>query len=128
VLNVCCSRAVSVTFRRPSITVFMISTESSTSTPIQQTRGTIVDYDITTDTVWSSSGSPYTIISPITIYENATLRIEPGTKVVFANGITITVKGTIIADGTETSRIMFELINPKSGDNYIIFKMLNGGY
>jgi len=111
------------------ITPVTATTSPSTTTAttqIQQVGGTIIDHDITTDTVWTSSGSPYTVISPITIHGNATLRIEPGTKVVFANGITITVKGAIIADGAETSRITFELINPKSGDNYIVFKLLNG--
>lgn len=104
----------------------IISAETATTISIQQAEGTIIDHDITTDTVWTSSGSPYKVISHITIHKNATLRIEPGTKVIFANGITITVEGAIITNGTETSRIIFELINPKSGTNYIRFKILNG--
>jgi len=117
---------LALVFAAPSIAVATASAETSTTTSTQQMRGTIVDYDITADTVWFSSGSPYIVVSHITIHENATLRIEPGTRVVFANGITITVKGAIIADGTEASRVTFELMNPESRDNYIIFKMING--
>ena len=61
--------------------------------------GTVVEEDIVTDTKWDKAHSPYIIITSITVHENATLEIEPGVEVVFANAITITVKGKLMPGG-----------------------------
>ena len=47
-------------------------------------NGTVIEEDIVTDTKWDKAHSPYIIITSITVHENATLEIEPGVEVIFA--------------------------------------------
>jgi hypothetical protein len=62
---------------------------------------------ICTDTNWIAANSPYVIPSTITIADGATLTIEPGVTVLFNQGTSLTINGRLIAEGTETNRILF---------------------
>jgi len=59
------------------------------------------------DTLWSAAGGPYNVTANLTIPAGRTLTINPGTTVYVANGVSIIVNGTLVADGTDTQRIRF---------------------
>lgn len=92
--------------------------------------GTIVNQDITKNTIWDVKGSPYIIYGrDITVEENITLRIEPGVRVVL-RGVyswcegnvkgSLTVKGTVIAEGTKKDMIVFAFVGDKKPSTIII--------
>ena len=59
------------------------------------------------DTTWTPAAGPYNITANLTIPAGRTLTINPGTTIYVASGVSITVNGTLAADGTETQRIRF---------------------
>jgi len=61
---------------------------------------------ISAPTLWDSK-LPYIISNSVTVEENATLTIAAGTKVLFHNGATMNVKGTLTAAGTKRDTIVF---------------------
>ncbi|MFD1570524.1 right-handed parallel beta-helix repeat-containing protein [Halorubrum laminariae] len=61
---------------------------------------TFVESPIATDTTWSPADGPYRIIRSVEIEPGATLTIEPGTDVQLAEGVTLTVRGSLRSDGT----------------------------
>ncbi|MEI6400176.1 MAG: right-handed parallel beta-helix repeat-containing protein [bacterium] len=69
---------------------------------------TIISNDITSDTTWTKTGSPYIISTDVYIAPSVTLTIDPGVVVKFAdsNG-SIGVIGTLNAQGTSTKHITF---------------------
>ncbi len=58
------------------------------------------------------------ILENVTVQNNVTLTINPGTRVVFENGKTLTVNGKLIAKGTPTQRITFTSANPSPSPGY----------
>ncbi|MGD8403219.1 MAG: PKD domain-containing protein [Anaerolineales bacterium] len=56
---------------------------------------------------WDASGSPYLIDGDITVPAGQTLTIEPGVDVLFQSWYSLTVNGTLNADGTENAPILF---------------------
>jgi parallel beta-helix repeat protein len=56
---------------------------------------------------WNAVGSPYRIEGDITIPVGQTLTIEAGAEVSFQSWYSLTVHGTLIAEGTESAPIMF---------------------
>ena len=82
---------------------------------------TNVDGNISTNTTWTLSGSPYIVISPVIVEEGVTLTIEPGVIVRFnrnpwdsigyESGY-LRVRGYLVALGTETDSIIFTLTCP----------------
>ncbi|CAH1231914.1 TNXB [Branchiostoma lanceolatum] len=56
----------------------------------------------------SLSGSPYNVTNEIIVGETATLTIEAGVRLLFAEGVGMTVWGRLIAVGTPEHRIVFD--------------------
>ncbi|XP_019614629.1 PREDICTED: protein bark beetle-like [Branchiostoma belcheri] len=56
----------------------------------------------------SLSGSPYSVTDEIIVGEAATLTIEPGVRLLFPEGVGMTVWGRLIAIGTPEHRIVFD--------------------
>jgi len=56
---------------------------------------------------WDVSGSPYLIDGDITVPAGQTLTIEPGVEVLFQSWYSLTINGTLIADGTDNEPILF---------------------
>ncbi|MEF8771396.1 right-handed parallel beta-helix repeat-containing protein [Halodesulfurarchaeum sp.] len=70
-----------------------------------QSTVTFVDSNISADTTWSAAESPYRVVSNVSVAPDATLTIEPGTTVEFAEGVTLDVAGSLRANGTSESPI-----------------------
>ncbi len=73
--------------------------------------------------VWTKEGSPYQIMSSITVPEDSTLIIEPGVYVEFQYNTSIVINGTIKAIGNENDSIYFDRPQPK-GTNGLTEKYL----
>lgn len=61
---------------------------------------------IAANTTWNSK-LPYLIYRSVTIDKNATLTLEPGTRILFHGNSTMTIKGTLKAAGSKTDSIVF---------------------
>jgi len=61
---------------------------------------------ITENTTWDSK-LPYLIYKSISVEANAHLTIAPGTRVLFHSNATMSVKGTLTANGTKKDSILF---------------------
>ncbi|MFZ2285554.1 MAG: hypothetical protein WAV93_01070 [Bacteroidales bacterium] len=66
----------------------------------------IVDEDINDDAVWLE-GKPYVIKGSLLIDTLATLTLEPGTRVFFHHGASVTVAGSLHSSGTPEKRVLF---------------------
>lgn len=64
---------------------------------------------------WDVAGSPFLIDGNITVPAGATLTIEPGVEVLFQDWYSLSVSGTLIADGTESAPILFGGGNATAG-------------
>lgn len=78
---------------------------------------TEVWWTISQDTTWTLANSPYIVTSNITFSANYTLTIEPGVIVKFENQRRISVYGKIIANGTDTQKIIFTSVNDHSAES-----------
>jgi nitrous oxidase accessory protein NosD len=82
------------------------------------------EYYIRTDTVsgvWTKALSPYLITGNVLIADGTTLTIEPGVEVIFQDHFKFDVKGTILAEGTESDSILFTAADHEVGWNRILF-------
>ena len=61
---------------------------------------------IQSNTTWDSE-LPYIVYKSVTVAENAKLTITPGVKVLFHGNATMSVKGTLVANGTLKDSILF---------------------
>ena len=77
--------------------------------PVPPTAPTFTEVteDITEDTTWGVSGSPYLISFDINVDEDATLIIEPGVVVKFSNFATLRINGALEANGSSSDPIIF---------------------
>jgi parallel beta-helix repeat protein len=84
----------------------------------ENAQGTDVSGFIDTDTTWDIGGSPYIVVDDLYIMFNTILTIEPGVQVKFDGDFHIAVYGTVFANGTEPSRIVFtsNFASPHMGD------------
>ncbi len=73
---------------------------------------TDVSGGIYTDTVWSLAQSPYIVTGDITLFPGYTLTIEPGVQVRFDANTALIIRGALVAEGTETGRIVFTSNDP----------------
>jgi len=83
---------------------------------------TDITKNITKDTTWTLENSPYVLIKPIEIEYGDTLTIEPGVVVQMPGAYEnmFTLKGEIIAIGTEDNKITFD-----GGGNSTFFDATN---
>ena len=84
---------------------------------------TEVSGTISQDTTWTLANSPYIVTNNITFSANYTLTIEPWVVVKFVNSRMIYVYGTIIANWTESQKIIFTSVNDHSTEAW-----WNNGY
>ncbi len=73
----------------------------------EENQGTNVYESVTTDTTWTLAGSPYRVMTDISVQAGVTLTIEPGVEVRVRKLHGIAVYGTLIAQGTSAQRILF---------------------
>jgi hypothetical protein len=93
------------------ITLFVFSSFASFYRILPTARATYVEGAITQDTDWTLIDSPFIVSNDITVNPGATLTIEPGVQVRFADNFSMTVNGRIIADGTNDRMIRFTTNN-----------------
>ncbi|AAG19663.1 right-handed parallel beta-helix repeat-containing protein [Halobacterium salinarum] len=74
---------------------------------------TYVGTNVTTNTTWTPGEGPYVVTTELTVTENATLTVAPGTTVQVAKDASITVAGSLDAAGTSTDRVSFTTARPK---------------
>lgn len=109
---------VTIRTDRPVITLaiasfLMLTTLCFVPPSSAQTWGMEVSEDILVDTGWNSIDSPVHVTASITVWEEATLTIEPGVEVKFEADTGITFYGKLKASGvTFTSALM----PPSKGD------------
>ena len=77
---------------------------------------TDIDSDVTSNTTWDISGSPYVISGNINVDAGFTLTIEPGTVVKFGPSGSLTVNGSLVADGTTLDPIYFTSLQDDTAD------------
>ena len=69
--------------------------------------GTAIKGQISSDTVWSASGSPYVVTGTVLVSEGVKLTVEAGAEVKFSSGTSLQVFGELVAEGTSSSGIIF---------------------
>ncbi|MCI0562214.1 MAG: DUF6531 domain-containing protein [Nitrososphaera sp.] len=73
----------------------------------QTSTGTQVGGTIAVDTVWTQAGSPFVVMSNITVSPGVTLTIEPDVVIKFVGGLFIFIHGTLQADARGGAPIVF---------------------
>src|SRR5687768_11732255 len=68
-------------------------------------QATTISGDISTDTTWTTAGSPYLVTAPISVTNAATLTIESGVEVRFAAGAGIQIDGGLNIQGTQARQV-----------------------
>jgi len=68
---------------------------------------TYVSGNITADTVWRKSDSPYIVTATVQVFQNITLTIEPGVIIKFNPSTGLTIGGKLVAIGTAEAPITF---------------------
>lgn len=93
----------------------------NTKNILEVKASTIINQTISKNTVWTKEKSPYLITNHLTINENVNLSIEPGVTVLFNKDISITCNGSINAEGTRPSPIIFRPKNDVTSWDHIYF-------
>jgi hypothetical protein len=84
---------------------------------LAQESVTVVSEDVTADTTWSAEDGPYRVVANVSVAGNASLSIGPGTTVQVAEGVSISVAGELVANGTdeEPARFVSSDVDPVPG-------------
>ncbi|MCB0699555.1 MAG: T9SS type A sorting domain-containing protein [Chitinophagaceae bacterium] len=79
---------------------------------------TNISGNISQNTSWTKSGSPYILSGDVIITDKATLTIEPGTIIKFNKDAQIKLRGILKAIGTKTDSIIFtsNQVSPSKSD------------
>lgn len=76
--------------------------------PLCSIAQTIINSNITADTTWTTTNSPYIVTDTITLMSGVKLTIQPGVTVKFDNNTYLEIKGGILhAIGTSADSIFF---------------------
>ncbi len=87
---------------------------------------------ITTNTTWTKAGSPYILTCAVTVFNNATLTIEPDVQVLFNTGTWLAIgqgasnSAALIAQGTVSQPITFTANSATPTPGFWGGLMLNG--
>lgn len=68
---------------------------------------TSVSGGIFSDQIWTEENSPYIVTDDIVIFQGVKLEIEAGVELKFAADVSLEVRGTLLAEGTEIQPIIF---------------------
>lgn len=75
--------------------------------PANSSGQTLLPSEVYQDTVLTRDHSPYLVQHDLTIQQGATLNVEPGVTITFASYATMTVYGSLIAQGNKGDSIYF---------------------
>jgi parallel beta-helix repeat protein len=101
------------------ISVLLISAATGGLLLSEQARaGTPIMGDITVDTVWSSSNSPYWIEANVTVLAGVQLMVSAGTEVRFDGNFMLLVEGKLLVQGSAIDPVVFthNSTTPSPGD------------
>ncbi|ELZ98108.1 hypothetical protein C440_02633 [Haloferax mucosum ATCC BAA-1512] len=102
------------------VIAIVVSVSISLGSPVAaaetDTNVTFVESDITTDTTWTPGGGPYRIVQNIRVAPDATLTIRPGTEIQLAERITLSVDGSLYANGTADSPVTISQTDGAAAD------------
>jgi parallel beta-helix repeat protein len=70
-------------------------------------RGTDVTSDITGNTTWTISGSPYIVKQNVTVTGGNTLTIQAGVVVKFSGYLSLSISGALVVSGIPAGRVIF---------------------
>ena len=100
-------RLLSQNFLLLLLVLTVLSTSVLVSMPLGLAQsGTNENGLITSNAVWTKSGSPYSLTGPVAINEGVTLTVDPGATINL-NSYYIRVNGTLNAIGNPTEKITF---------------------
>jgi len=82
--------------------------------------------EINRDITWHAGASPYIVESTVTVTENASLTVEPGTRI-RSNGDALIIRGSITAGGGKKRIITFESNTDEAWEGIIFERVKAGG-
>ncbi|MFN8446143.1 MAG: Ig-like domain-containing protein [Caldilineaceae bacterium] len=80
-----------------------------------ESTATIVNQDITTNTIWNKAGSPYNVTQFVSVRAGVTLTVEAGVQVVFSKNVQFSVQGVLVTKGTANEPVIFTGAEKKPG-------------